>query len=342
MIMSGSQWKDINSDNINVSQNAINKLKLPDMILKVENDYIFADSNRVIDLENDNLIIDYAYIYKLLISVSNETRIDPVDAEFSRSENNYKEYEIKSGSNGSVVDIDETIKNINSWIVSVLNDEGEIDEINVELMPTEPNIAEEDYEYLNKTIISSFSTKFNPGDKNRTQNLKVSTQAVNDYIIMPGEVFSLNSILGPRTYAKGYKDAGIFANGRKSVGIAGGICQTSSTIFNALLLADFDVVERHRHSLPVPYLERGRDAAISSRQDLKMKNTHNYPIRITTSIDTNNGELKVSVFGKESENIKIETVHTKENGRNIYKTFKIYLNQNQEEINRVLIVTDKI
>ncbi len=122
-------------------------------------------------------------------------------------------------------------------------------------------------------------------DANRTNNLKIASKAISGTIVQPGQTFSFNNVVGPRTSAKGYKPAGIFSGGGVVNGIGGGICQVASTMFNCALYANVGIVERHQHSQRVAYVPLGRDAAIyGTAEDLKWKNTTKYPIRIEMTV----------------------------------------------------------
>lgn len=146
------------------------------------------------------------------------------------------------------------------------------------------------------TVISSYRTVFNPNLINRTTNVKLATKAIDGTIIMPGEVYSMNKAIGPRTASKGYKDATIFLNGGTAEALAGGICQVTSTVYNAALLGNFQIVERRAHGLAVSYVPVGRDATIAGNAiDLKFKNTNKYPICIRTQIT--NSSITVQIIG---------------------------------------------
>jgi len=138
----------------------------------------------------------------------------------------------------------------------------------------------------------SFSTKYEASLKNRTINLQVSARTLDGTVIEPGEVFSFNEIIGKATWAKGYRPAKIFIKGKEEQGLGGGICQLSSTLYNAADYAGMEIVERHPHSKRVYYVEEGRDAATAYKGvDLKFKNPLPYPVMIVTKVD--GGEVTV-------------------------------------------------
>lgn len=161
-------------------------------------------------------------------------------------------------------------------------------------------------------LIGSYTTKYNNADPNRNTNLAVGSNYINNTMIAPGEVFSANAELGSQTYAGGYKDAAIYNNGKVEKGVAGGVCQVTTTLYNAALMAELDVVERHPHSMTVGYAPLGRDAAVAGTyKDLKFKNNTEYPILIEAY--ASNGNLVMNIYGHESHNsghtVEYETVY---------------------------------
>lgn len=123
-------------------------------------------------------------------------------------------------------------------------------------------------------------------NKDRTTNLKIASKKINGTIIQPGETFDFNIVVGSRTSSKGYKKAHVFTgDDGVAMGLAGGICQVASTTFNAALLANVQIVERHQHSQRVSYVPLGRDAAISGNaQNFKWKNNTKYAIKVGMTV----------------------------------------------------------
>ena len=138
------------------------------------------------------------------------------------------------------------------------------------------------------SILGEYTTKFSSGIKSRNENIRIAAEAIKGKVIEPGEVFSYNKAVGPTTKENGYQRARIFVRGKKAFGYGGGVCQVSSTLYNAAESAGMEVVERHHHSLPVEYVPKGKDAATSyGSVDFKFKNTFSYPVRIDTGIGDN-------------------------------------------------------
>ena len=149
--------------------------------------------------------------------------------------------------------------------------------------------------------LATFTTRYDVSDTNRTTNLEIACQKINGKVVLSGETFSYNKALGPRTAAAGYKNGKIYAGGEVVDGIGGGICQISSTLYNTVLMANLEIVERRNHQFVTSYLPAGRDATVVyGMTDFKFKNTRQYPIRIVAS--AKNGIATVSIYGIKEEN----------------------------------------
>lgn len=161
-------------------------------------------------------------------------------------------------------------------------------------------------------LISSFSTKYDASNRNRSTNLEIAANKINGKVLMPGEVFSFNKVVGKRTVEEGYRDAKIYADGGVVDGLAGGICQISSTLYNAVLLANLEIVERRNHSFPTSYVATGRDATVVyGAIDFQFKNSRSYPIKIEATVRNGIAEFKFHGMQEEKEyEIKILPVTT--------------------------------
>ena len=154
--------------------------------------------------------------------------------------------------------------------------------------------------------ISEFITRYDASNKNRSNNIEIATEKVNGTVVMPGETFSYNKTVGQRTIAKGYKEAAVYSGGKVVDGVGGGICQLSSTLYNAALYANLEITKRSNHRFLTSYVQAGRDATVSwGTIDLCFVNTRLYPIKIVCS--AGNGLLKVQITGtKEEKEYEIE------------------------------------
>lgn len=149
-------------------------------------------------------------------------------------------------------------------------------------------------------LLSSFSTKYDASNKNRSTNLELAAGKINGTVLMPGEEFSFNKVVGERTIEAGYKEAHIYSGGKVVDGLAGGICQISSTLYDAVLYANLDVTSRKNHQLPAGYIKNGLDATVVYGSiDFKFVNSRKYPIKIVAEVK--NGVAKIDIYGVKEE-----------------------------------------
>lgn len=154
-------------------------------------------------------------------------------------------------------------------------------QIEVPLLPVYPKVDSELLGNIRSKRIGRYITSFNPRNKTRTKNIHLAAKAINNTVVFPGESFSFNKVVGKRTAAKGYLKAPVIIRGELSEDIGGGICQVSSTLFNAVDNAGLTIIQRFSHSRKVPYIPPGRDATVSwYGPDFVFKNKYNQPILI--------------------------------------------------------------
>jgi len=147
-----------------------------------------------------------------------------------------------------------------------------------------PTVTASDLQGFN-CVLGGFSTSFAGSSSQRSHNIAVAAGALNGTLIAPGQVFSFNAIVGPRSSETGYKTAPIYQGGKVVPGIGGGVCQVSSTTYNALLLSGFDIVQRSNHAMPVHYLPPGRDATVVyGAIDLKARNPYPNPAYLMAGV----------------------------------------------------------
>ncbi len=146
-------------------------------------------------------------------------------------------------------------------------------------------------------ILSTFKTHFNKSYYNRANNISLACNKLNNTIIMPGSIFSVDRALGPRTKEAGYLDAPIIFNGELIQGAGGGICQVTTTLYGTVLRAGLEVIERTPHSMTLAYIEPGQDATIvEDAIDFKFKNNLDYALCINA--EAVEGDITISVFGR--------------------------------------------
>ena len=176
------------------------------------------------------------------------------------------------------------------------------DEYVIPLIITEPEVTIDELgEKAFPDQLATFTTRYDVSDVDRTTNLRLACQKINGTVLLAGETFSYNNVVGARTVAAGYKNAKIYEAGQVVDGLGGGICQISSTLYNAALLANLEIVERRNHQFVTSYVPAGRDATVVyGSTDFKFKNTRQYPIRIVAT--ANAGIATVTIYGIKEEN----------------------------------------
>jgi vancomycin resistance protein YoaR len=144
-------------------------------------------------------------------------------------------------------------------------------------------------------------------DEGRNENLRLAAEKIDGLILQPGEEFSYNRVVGERSRKRGFKPAGVISNGRVVPGLGGGVCQVSTALFNAILLANLKITERHNHSIydGIPYARRGRDAAVAwGYKDFRFVNSLPFPIAI--GCVSGAGYVKAVVYGSQKPFDRVE------------------------------------
>lgn len=157
------------------------------------------------------------------------------------------------------------------------------------------------------TVIGTYSSNYGSSTLNRKSNISLASSKINSFVLNPGETFSFNNVVGPRTAETGFKEAHVYSGNKVVEGIGGGICQVSSTLYIAVVKADLEIVYRTNHSIPVSYVPLGCDATVSyGTIDFKFKNNKDTPIKIECIADGTN--LTVNIYGRKKylKDISIE------------------------------------
>lgn len=191
-------------------------------------------------------------------------------------------------------------------------------------------------------LLSEFSTKYAASNKNRTTNLILAAKKINGTVLMPGETFSYNKVVGARTIQAGYKEAPIYVSGRVEDGIGGGICQITTTLYNAVVYANLDIVERSNHQFVPSYAGPSRDATVVyGAIDFKFKNNRNYPIKIACSVS--GGIANFKIWGLKSDNdyeVQISSRTTGKTSTAIYSEAYKILKRNGNVVSTTLLSKD--
>lgn len=197
---------------------------------------------------------------------------------------------------GVSIDVDATVEAIKA----ALQEQEEEDTVVVEAVVTvqEPKVTK-DLAIRCKDKIGSYTTSFNAGNISRSRNVSNAARLINGTVIYPGETFSVHDAISPLTEENGYYDAPSYSNGQVVDSIGGGVCQVSTTLYNAVLRAELEVVERSPHSMVVTYVEPSMDAAIAGDyKDFKFRNNTEVPVYIQGGTYT--GNIYFNIYGEET------------------------------------------
>ena len=191
-------------------------------------------------------------------------------------------------------------------------------------------------------LLSTFTTRYGTADVNRNTNISLAAKSITNIVLMPGEEFSYNNLIGECSTKTGYKAATIYLNGELATGVGGGICQVSTTLYNTVLRANLEIVERRNHSLSVTYVPLGQDAMVSiGTQDFKFKNNRNYPIKVVAT--TAPGSITCQIYGLAQDieyDVKLYSrVISKTETKTKVETYKL-LYLDGKEVSRTWLSTD--
>jgi vancomycin resistance protein YoaR len=200
------------------------------------------------------------------------------------------------------VDLAATLHHLANYVASAYPPES----IRLALRKKAPKITAEDLKKIDG-VVAEFVTHYNPGDRPRTQNVRLVTERLNGALVPPGGVFSFNQWVGPRNESDGFQIAHVYVHGKMIRDTGGGTCQVSSTLYNAVLLGGMKIVERSNHSLTVPYVSPGRDATVYyGQRDFKFQNTSPAPVYIRAEL--HGGRLRIALYGQKRKGPEIEIV----------------------------------
>lgn len=319
----------INKDIIKLNYNV-------DKAVKLAKDYTRTEDNllnlrRIFDLaiKKQHKIklkasYDEAKLSEVIESIKKEINKNEVNATVSISESS----QIKTTESKDGLEVD--ISKLKEEIYEMIK-EKDIKDIYLPVKVIKPKINTSDVKSIN-AILGQYSTSFN--DKSsRGNNIYTSGKSTSDIVIMPNETFSYNTATGPRTWSNGYKSAKVIVGGKYVNGEGGGVCQVSTTIYNAALISNMEIVEVHNHTYPSRYAPKGKDAAVSYGYiDFKFKNPYSHPVYIKNIIK--NGAITTKIYGcdKDKKKLYIRTDEKHEEEKIYVNTYRVYLdNNNQKE-----------
>lgn len=268
---------------------------------------------------------------KQLEKIYEKVNVEAVDATFYVEPSG----EIKRSESKEGRDVD--ISKLKDDIYNMINKK-KIKDINLPVLTLYPKTSTKQVKSIN-SILGQFSTSFNDSTS-RGSNIHVAGESTSDVLLMPGETFSYNKKTGARNWVNGYQSAPIIVGGKVVNGEGGGVCQVSTTIYNAALLSGLTIDEVHNHSLPSRYAPRGRDATVSyGYTDLKFTNPYTHPVYIKNIVG--NGAITSKIYGcnldRERIVIRMEEEYLKD--KITVKTYRLYLDEENNVMRRELVNT---
>ena len=242
------------------------------------------EENKTIEVPVENKLPDEIDVQKIY----DEVATDPKDAYYTEDP-----FEIHAHVNGVEFLIDEAKEKL---------EKSEGDCI-IDLQITKPKITTDNLGInIFPDLLSKCNTKYDVTNVNRVTNLKLASDKINETVVAPGETFSYNQVVGARTIEAGYKEAAIYSGGKVVDGLGGGICQISSTLYNAVLRANLEIVERRNHQFKPSYTNEGTDATVVYGSiDFKFKNTRKYPIKIISTVKNGIADIEIRGIKEETE-----------------------------------------
>ncbi|NLK08530.1 MAG: hypothetical protein GX316_07510 [Firmicutes bacterium] len=243
--------------------------------------------------------VDREKLTSVLRKIALSANLPPIDAGFRITSSG--EVEVIPGIPGQKVELDQLLNDV---VTASISPKRRTVTVTPELVT--PDFSTQDAYALHiRRPIAQFATGFDPQDENRVANIRLAAQELQEVLIRPGEIFSFNRKVGPRLDSEGYKAAPVIINGQLLPGIGGGVCQVSTTLYNAVLLAGLDVITRSPHSLPIAYVPLGRDAAVAyDYLDLVFRNNSPYGLLLNAEVEYE--RLIIKVYSDAPEGRKIE------------------------------------
>lgn len=284
--------------------------ELPDKI--IEPNYYIEDTTLIISNGKDGTVIDSSSLISEILfmlsnisdnvpsidipvnnkqsetididSIYNAVHKNPVDAYYSTNP-----YVVYPSSNG--IDFKISLEDAKAMLATPK------DEYDIPLKIIYPNVTTNQIgTEAFPDLLSEFSTSFSTSNYNRATNIILAANRINGVVLMPGETFSYNQTVGKRTVEAGFKEAAAYSNGEVVQEVGGGICQVSSTLYNAVLYSNLEITERTNHCFKPSYVKPGLDATVSwGGPDFKFTNNRTYPIKLI--VDSSNRKLHFYIYG---------------------------------------------
>lgn len=234
--------------------------------------------------------------------ISEKVETPAIDASLTAVGDNLQ---LSPHSHGIAIDTAQFWHNITQVVMGDIKKE----EIPLVLKDIPPNITTTAVENMGvNVLLSKFTTQFDQNLTNRVHNIQLAATSLENLLLPPNAEFSFNQATGPRTKTNGFREAPIIIDNQLASGVGGGICQVSSTLYNSVLLANLEIVERRRHSLQVNYVPVGMDATVADNYiDFKFKNNTDYYLLIKADIVEGN-QLTIRIFGNNHYKKQVEVL----------------------------------
>ena len=258
-------------------------------------------SNKVYEIEFD---FDREKIRALIEEQGTQYNKEAIDAVLTRTDG---VFQIAEGQMGSVIDVDASTEAVYNYLV---NDwQGGMAYVDLAVTVQEPRGNAEELAKVTD-VLGTFTTSYSTSGPSRSANVANGCRLINGHTLYPGDEFSAYEAVSPFSEANGYYMAASYLNGQVVDSLGGGICQVSTTLYNAVLRAELEVTERYNHSMIVTYVDPSADAAIaeSSGKDFKFVNNTNYPIYIE-GITTPDKQITFTIYGVETRDSNREVIY---------------------------------
>lgn len=275
----------------------------------------FLDYARIKEMENTPVVYDLQFTYsdkKLKKFVTGTCGSKCQKAKNSKIKMRGGKLVYTEARDGITIKEEETINSIKTALEE--QEDAEVVKVAAAVVREEPVVTEEVTSRC-KDKLGSFSTSFDSGNISRTKNVTNAARLINGSIVNPGETFSVHDTISPLTEKNGYYEAASYSNGQVVDSVGGGVCQVSTTLYNAILYSELEIVERSPHSMLVSYVKPSMDAAIAGDyKDFKFKNNTDVPIYIEGGVT--GGTVYFRVYGEETRSssreirFESETVET--------------------------------
>ncbi len=252
------------------------------------------------DLQYENRIypIEFSFdlqaINDILTQECAKYDVEPVNYSLVREDGAFR---VVEGQTGYALDVETSIDRVNDYLTQGWDHQA--CRIELDVAETQPKGSAEELSQV-QDVLGSFTTSYTTSKAARVANVENGCRLIDGTVLYPGEEFSTYETVAPFTEKNGYYMAGSYVSGKVVDSLGGGICQVSTTLYNAVLLAELDVTERHNHSMVVSYVARSADAAIaeSAGKDFRFVNNLDYPVYIEGYTD--NKKITFNIYGRET------------------------------------------